>query len=165
MKFVSLASEFCYSSSKLVARLISRPCLNRGAILTMSYQLTIEEKPRYLHLTATGTHTAENARRFLFDAYEASLKRNSTAVLLELNFVGSSLPAGRIFDIVTEGSRRAAQLRRIAYVDRSSERDPTSMQFAATVAMNRGVNVQLFRDLESAERWLCANDENQTEGA
>lgn len=35
-------------------------------------------------------------------------------------------------------------------------RFPEKMKFAETVAMNRGVNVRLFHDLETADAWLSA---------
>jgi hypothetical protein len=79
-------------------------------------------------------------------------------LLLEMSLSGSSLPMAKIFDVIAEGSRRGQKLERIAYVDASAERDPARMRFAETVAVNRGVNVRLFRSLDEAERWLCSGE-------
>jgi len=125
----------------------------------MTYRLTIIEKPGYLHATATGEHTAANARRFLTEAHEACMKRGHDAVLLEVNFSGPSLPAHSIFDVISSQSAAAQRLRRIAYVETGQERDPEQMKFAETVARNRGVNVRLFRDLAGAEAWLLARED------
>lgn len=119
----------------------------------MAYHLTIEELPSYLHATLSGTHSAENALRFLEDAYEACVKRGHSAVLLEMNLSGPSLDLASIFGVIMQRSTDAVKLRKIAYVD-ASERDPDRMKFAETVAINRGVNVRLFRDLDSAKQWI-----------
>ena len=124
----------------------------------MTYDLAIESRGSYLHAKATGDHTAENARRFLAEVYEATVQKKCRSVLLELDLMGPSLPMVEIYDVIAEGSKRGQMLERIAYVDASAERDPARIRFAENVAMNRGVNVRLFRTVEEAERWLCAGD-------
>ena len=74
-------------------------------------------------------------------------------MLLELNLAGPSLDSSSIFEVVSKRAAVAAKLRKIAYVD-TSERDPDKMKFAETVALNRGVNVRLFRDVDAARQWL-----------
>ncbi len=51
----------------------------------MSYELTIEEHPTYLHAKATGIHSAKNVLRFLEEAYEVydALENGSTPALAE----------------------------------------------------------------------------------
>ena len=120
----------------------------------MPYHLTIEERPGYLHAKVTGTHSTENLRRFLKEVREACVQRSCFSVLLETNLSGPSLGASSIFSVVSERSADAATLRRIAYVDPGSERSPEQLKFAETVAVNRGVNVRLFRTVAEAERWI-----------
>lgn len=132
----------------------------------MSYHLTIEEKPSYLHAKVTGTHNAQNARRFLVEVHEACVQRNFSRVLLEMNFSGRSMDIFSIFDVISERSPDALKFERIAYVDASSERDPQQAKFAETVANNRGVNVRLFRNLDDAERWIRGStSENSDKGS
>jgi hypothetical protein len=119
----------------------------------MSYHLTIKELPAYLHATVTGTHTPENALRFLKEVREACVQRGYTAVLLEMNLAGPSLDSTSIFRVIAQRSTEAVGLGKIAYVDASS-RDPEKMKFAETVAINRGVNVRLFQDLAKAKEWM-----------
>ena len=127
----------------------------------MPYQLTIEEKPGYLHAKVTGTHNAQNARRFLVEAHEACVQRNFSSLLLEMNLTGPSMDPVSIFNVISERSPDALKFKRIAYVD-LSERDPKETKFAETVARNRGVNVRLFANLADAELWIRGSaDENR----
>jgi hypothetical protein len=120
----------------------------------MSYDLSIEERPSYLHAKVRGTHNEQNAHRFLVDVHEAWVRRNSSAVLLEMNLDGPSLSVLSIFNIISERAPYAFGLKRIAYVDRGRGHDPEQARFAETVARNRGVNVRLFWSVDEAEDWL-----------
>ena len=119
----------------------------------MSYQLTIEEHPKYLHAAASGPNTAENVLRFLRESYEACVKRGATSLLLETRFEGPSLDTGSIYNVIAQRSETGKQMRKIAYVP-LPRRDPSPAKFAETVAVNRGVNVRLFADVAAARRWL-----------
>lgn len=120
----------------------------------MSYELRVIETPSYLHVRASGPHTPSNARQFLIDAYEACLRLNCTAVLLEMNLVGPSMSTLSLFGVVEERSSQGQQLRKIAYVDASAERSLEHKMFAETVARNRGVNVRFFQSVAEAEKWM-----------
>jgi len=119
------------------------------------YRLAVAERPGWLHATGTGDNVAANVARFLRESYRACLERGFDALLLEIDFSGESLPMADIFRIVSDQSADGAKLRRIAYVERSVERDPAMARFAETVAVNRAVNVRLFHDVTDAERWLA----------
>ena len=126
----------------------------------MSYHLSIEEHPAYVHARATGDMTPENALRFLVESNGACTARGKRRLLLEFGFTGPSLNGGSIYDIVSARSSHGAVFERIAYVDVSSERNSEHKRFAETIARNRGVNVRLFPSLEEARQWLssAAND-------
>jgi len=119
----------------------------------MSYHLTLEQHPSYLHAIVTGTRTARNVARFLQEVHQACRSRGLAAALVEIRLSGPSLDPGSIYRVVTERSDDARDLRRIAYVV-TTETDPEKPKFAETVAVNRGVNVRLFRDVEEAKRWI-----------
>jgi len=119
----------------------------------MSYRLTIAEQATYLHATGDGTRTPENAERFLEEAYLACVERGYSDVLLEMNLSGPSLDPSSIFGVIMQRASDAKKLRRIAYVD-SMATDPGKAKFAETVAVNRGVGVRLFRNLDDARQWL-----------
>jgi hypothetical protein len=119
------------------------------------YRLVITEHPGYLQATVTGSHNAANALRFLTETFAAITKSGHTSLLLDYRLTGPSLDSSSIFDVVAKRTVEGSKLRRIAYVDHSGHgRDPEKMKFAETVALNRGVNVRLFHELEDARRWL-----------
>jgi hypothetical protein len=122
----------------------------------MSYVLSIEERPSYLHAKVSGRRSAENARRFLLEVHEAWTRRNCTALLLEMNLSGPSLSVLTIYNLIAERAPHAFGLRRIAYVEVGPGHDPAQARFAETVARNRGVNVRLFPTVEDAAVWLGA---------
>jgi hypothetical protein len=121
--------------------------------MPLSFQLTIEEQSTYLHARATGSLTPENALRVLAEVHAACVKLGRSEVLLELALEGPSLDMASIFMVISRSSAEGRMLRRIAYVD-TSTRPPEKAKFAETVAVNRGVNVRLFQDLESARQWM-----------
>ena len=120
----------------------------------MDYRFTIEQHPTYLHAIATGDTTPENVRRFLLDAYHASIGRQRQSFLLELRLSGPSLDLASIYSVISERSFDGAMLGRIAYVDSSPEHASEMAEFAELAAQNRGVNVRLFRTVDAARRWL-----------
>jgi len=118
-----------------------------------SYRLTVEPYPGYVHATGHGERTAANARRFLEEAYRACVERGVDALLLEMRFTGPRLAVGSIYGVISDRSMDGTALKRIAYVDGTSE-DPDEPRFAEMAAQNRGVNVRLFHELEPARAWL-----------
>jgi len=124
-----------------------------ATVASPDYRLTIAVKPTYVHAKVEGARTPENAARFLREAHEACISAGRTAVLMEMHLSGPSLGTINIFHVISQASPRGAMLRRIGYVD-TFEGEPDAPRFAETVAKNRGVNVRLFEDLASADRWL-----------
>jgi hypothetical protein len=117
------------------------------------YQVTIDEKPTYLHTKVVGPRTPENAIRYLEEVYAACLRTGKSQVLLEMAFSGPSLGASGILRVVSERSADGAKLRKIAYVEASMDGQQRA-KFAETVAINRAVNVRLFDAVGEAVRWL-----------
>jgi len=127
--------------------------------VTKPYHLVVENHPAFLQATVTGDHNPNNALRFLTEAFVACSTSGHNSLLLEFSLSRPSLDSSSIFDVVAQRAAIAAKLRKIAYVDHAGHgRHPEKMRFAETVALNRGVNVRLFHELEPAQRWL-------TEGA
>jgi len=122
----------------------------------MTYQLTVEQRPTYVHAKAVGERTAENALRFLKDAYVACVNAGQSSLLLEMQLEGPRLSESSIFEVLSDRIADGLKLRKIAYVD--SARDVSQAYFAETVAMNRGVNVRFFPSVAQAAAWLTAAD-------
>jgi hypothetical protein len=117
------------------------------------YQVTIEEKPTYLHTKVVGPRTPENAIRYLEEVYAACLRTGKSQVLLEMAFSGPSLGPSGILRVVSERSADGSRLRKIAYVEASMD-GPLRAKFAETVAINRAVNLRHFETVEQAVLWL-----------
>ena len=123
--------------------------------MAKAYNLTVEDKGRYLHFRVTGPNTAESVRGYLTDVYFTCAQLERAAILIEENLEGPGLGLVDIFEIVTEGTERSwPYVRRLAYVDVNPAHSRPDMQFAETVAVNRGINMRLFSTLAEAEKWL-----------
>ena len=119
----------------------------------MTYQLTVEQRPTYVHAKAVGERTAENALRFLKDAYVACVNAGQSSLLLEMQLEGPRLSESSIFEVLSDRIADGLKLRKIAYVEGSVD-DPAMPAFAVTVAVNRGVNMRLFPNVAFAASWL-----------
>ena len=119
----------------------------------MTYRVTFEEKPGYLHAVVTGKNSRESVMRYLEEVGRECALRGCSKVLIEERLEGPRLGTIDVFRIGSEGSQRArSAIRAIAYVDVNAESG--SMDFAETVAVNRGLPVSVFKSVEDAEKWL-----------
>jgi hypothetical protein len=128
----------------------------------MTYRLTIEPKPAYLHVIVTGRNTKENVVRYLEEVCRECAARNCFRVLIEERLEGRRLGTLDVFEIASGGSGRTfGALRSIAYVDVNAE--GSLMQFAETVAVNRLVPVKVFPTVADAEKWLLEREREGTQ--
>ncbi|MDD5296202.1 MAG: hypothetical protein PHU46_04755 [Rhodocyclaceae bacterium] len=120
----------------------------------MSYQLTVIQKPGYLHAIVTGSNSKENVIGYLQDLMRECELRSSDRVLIEERLAGPRVGTLDAFSIASENSAQAhGRFEAIAYVDRNAEGD--LMKFAETVAVNRGLPLRLFSSVAEAEKWLA----------
>lgn len=121
----------------------------------MSYQLTITEKPGYLHRIVTGRNTMENVAAYLQELARQCESHNCFRVLIEEHLVGRWLETWDVYQVVTEGSaRNLGKFQAMAYVDVNAEGE--LMKFAETVASNRGLPMTVFATVPEAENWLTS---------
>ena len=119
----------------------------------MSYQLTVIEKPTYLHAIVTGPNTKENVVGYLQELQRECQSRECFNVLIEENLTGRRLETWDVYQIAAEGSSKTqGMFRSVAYVDVNAGGD--LMKFAETVANNRGVPLTVFATVAEAEKWL-----------
>jgi hypothetical protein len=119
----------------------------------MDYQLTIVPKSTYLHAIVSGTNTKENITNYLEELREEGISRKCFRVLIEEHLEGPRINISDVFSIVKEVSNRVIGVyEAIAYVDVNAVGD--SMQFAETVARNRGLQIAMFSSVVDAEKWL-----------
>ena len=119
----------------------------------MAYQLTLKQEAGYLHAIVTGTNDADTVVRYLEELRRACIASQCFRLLIEERLEGPRLGTFPVYKVVTEGSERArGLLRSIAYVDVHAEGQ--LMQFAETVAVNRGLPLAIFPSVEQARQWL-----------
>jgi hypothetical protein len=128
----------------------------------MTYKLTIDPKPTYLHAIATGRNSRENVERYVEDVVRECTARNCFRVLIEERLEGPRLGTLDVFDMVSEGSQRfRGMFKAIAYVDVNRQGD--LMKFAETVAVNRGLCFAVFPSVVEAEKWLLDEGDHGAE--
>ena len=118
----------------------------------MDYELTVTEHPGYLHVRAGGTHSPENARRFLQDAHRERMSRGYESLLLEQALEGPTLGPGNILRALQERLQHAKTIRRIAWVEVHGREE--GRKFLEDAARNRGLNLRTFTNVADAAAWL-----------
>jgi hypothetical protein len=128
----------------------------------MTYELTVDQKPTYLHAIVTGRNSSETVARYLEEILRECIARRCFRVLIEERLEGPRLGTLDVFAIASGGSSRSLRmLKAIAVVDVNAESD--LMQFAETVAINRGLPVTVFSSVADAEKWLVDKDREGAE--
>ena len=70
----------------------------------MSYKLTIDQKPTYLHCIVTGQNTKEAVIQYMDDVIRECTNRNCGNVLIEERLEGPRLGTFEVFSMVSEGA-------------------------------------------------------------
>ena len=120
----------------------------------MTYQITFRERPNHLHARVTGENSIENVKRYMEEILQKCIDSKWSRLLIEEQLEGPRLDTFKVFEIALKGSADSRGIfKAIAYVDINAEGD--LMQFAETVAVNRGLPVRVFQTLAEAEKWLA----------
>lgn len=119
----------------------------------MSFEMTLAEKPGYLHAIVTGKNTLENVAAYMTQLRETCVARGIDRVLIEERLTGRRLETWDVYQAASQGSARASgRFNAIAYVDVHASGE--LMKFAETVAVNRGMPIRVFASVEEAEAWI-----------
>jgi hypothetical protein len=119
----------------------------------MTYELTIEQKPGFLHAVVSGVNSKENVQGYLDQILRECVKRKCGRVLIEENLEGEPLGLIDVFDITSKWCNSALRtVRAVAYVRRSG--NTGLAHFAETVAANRALPTRFFERVADAEAWL-----------
>lgn len=120
-----------------------------------SYRIAIEPRDGHLHVEVSGANTPETIRRYSTDIRDACVQAGVFKVLVVVRLQGAALSMLEVYKAIAEASDAAAGLGiRAAYVEPNPERSQVNLQIGETVARTRGIPVQTFRDVASAEAWL-----------
>lgn len=119
----------------------------------MTYTLTVDQKPAYLHAVVTGENSAQTVEQYMEELMRECTARGTSRVLIEERLVGPRLGPFEVFSMVSRGTARYRQaVEALAFVDVNAEGNV--MRFAEEVAVNRGFPVRVFPTVAAAEQWL-----------
>jgi hypothetical protein len=119
----------------------------------MSYRLSIEVTPSFLHAIVIGTNSPSTVADYLEQLLAECMARNVRRLLIEERLEGPRLSMMEVFRTAEQGIGPAlGKLQAIAYVDIYAEGD--LMEFAEDVAVNRGLPVVVFKTVGDARTWL-----------
>ena len=123
----------------------------------MTYELTITQKPGYLHAVVSGENTRESVVRYLEEVIRECTLRQCFRVLIEERLEGPRFSTLEIFEVVSTGATRfLGAVTAMAYVDVNAQSEEM-LRFAENVAVNRASPVKIFSTVAAAERWLRAD--------
>ena len=121
----------------------------------MAYEMRVRGEDGYLHVVVTGDNTPEDVAAYLDQIRRVCAEHGLAKVLIEEDLTGPQLGTVDIYDVINAASGGVApSIRSVAYVDTNPEHDVALMEFAETIAVNRGVSVKVFRDVPSAREWI-----------
>ena len=118
----------------------------------------------YLHVAIRGEFCVEDAQRTFLEVLEVAMRNRLFRVLLDgLEITGEPTVIERFYygkfaaaAVTLSTGQDGTFIPKFAYVLEHPVLDPG--RFGETVAVNRGMNVKAFEDLEAARRWLGAGD-------
>ena len=121
----------------------------------MSYELSYTHEPDYLHIQATGIRTVENLIAVAIDFLTESDKHGYRKILVDYRGMTGGL---KIIDLYTVGTKNLSELWRtishpkVSVIDWEDNRE--RFEFMENVAVNVGVNLRMFTDVDEAMEWL-----------
>jgi hypothetical protein len=99
----------------------------------------------------TGSNSAETVARYLDELRRECIARRCYRLLIEEHLEGERLGTFPVYQVISETSERTrGLLHALAFVDVNAQ--GRSMEFAETVAVNRGIPVAVFK--VEARAWL-----------
>jgi hypothetical protein len=119
------------------------------------YTIVFEDYPDYLYALVHGEQYGyEVLSGFLREIADECKRRGFDQVLIEEN-ISATASQEDVFRIASELPEFGFADIRMAYIDRFLEQKELN-EFGQDVAVDHGVDVQIFKDLESANKWLSS---------
>lgn len=118
----------------------------------MSYELHTEERSGYLYFRIDGDNSRETIPQYMADVMHECHERDCYRILVHERLRGPRLSPMEVFSVASEGSmNNLGVFDAVAYVD---EKMGDMLDFAETVAVNRGMPLAMFASLAKAEKWI-----------
>jgi hypothetical protein len=114
----------------------------------------MEDRGEYLYALVGGEKlTPEIAASYWREIAGKCFELEKTKILIEKEFVESVSPLEMVYMGNSLGELLAT--RKVAFIDRYGNEDINDL--GKKIARNRDVKLQVFSDIESAEKWLLAS--------
>lgn len=122
----------------------------------MSFKLHIDECGDYLHITVDGQNSPNTVAKYMAQVVAECRERDCFRVLVHERLEGPRLSPMEVFSLASEGSHEALGVfEAVAYVDESMG---DTLEFAETVAVNRGMPLAMFKNLDAARKWISKRE-------
>ena len=119
----------------------------------MSFKLTSEKRGNYLYFHVTGTNSPETVLGYMAEIQQRCEQHDCYRILIDENLDGPRFDEFDVFALISTNTPDARGFfEAIAYVD--AQQDFDVVKFAETVAVNRGIPVAVFDNVDAAESWL-----------
>lgn len=122
----------------------------------MSMKLQITAEDFFLRVCVSGIFSLANANKACVEMFKAVEQHKAMEVLVDCRHLAGSPSTMERFEHSEFGAARmidfSAWITRFAYVGMPPLIDP--QKFGETVAVNRGVKIKVFTNIEDALRWL-----------
>lgn len=124
----------------------------------MTYEIAFDKRPGFLYARITGTNTPDTIVSYLQDVVEKCTETDCFLVLIHECLDGPRLTTMELFQTISDVSMRVlGKFDAVAYVD---EKMGELMGFGEDVAVNRGMPLAAFDNLDDATRWLLEQEED-----
>jgi hypothetical protein len=118
----------------------------------MASNFTIADRGEYLLVEFSGALCVEAGKQCIDAMTEAAREKHRSKVLLDCRKISGAMPVMERFEVAAYSATTRAAIAKLAMLNRPDVVLPDN--FVENVAVNRGANVKVFTDPESAVRWL-----------
>jgi hypothetical protein len=119
----------------------------------MTYELTVEKTPSYLHVAVSGVIARGAAQSLAREILEAYASDPCPRVLVDVRHLTSAADEFETVHLVSAYPELGSVFpRKTAVV--CNDADRPIMDFYQTVAVNRGYSTEVFTSIGDAEKWL-----------
>jgi len=120
----------------------------------MAYSINFDQRGKYLYARIVGKNTRKVILSYIQDIISKCIEIDCPNVLIHECLEGPRLDPIELFETISgTGKLVSGQFDIIAYVD---EKMGDLMAFGESLAVNRGMPLTAFSDLEGATTWITA---------
>lgn len=120
----------------------------------MAYHTAFIQGNGYIHMKVQGENALQTVLDYTAEAYQECVRRNCWKLLIEENLQGPAMTLTDVYHAASKGTERAEQPILVAFVDINPQHSKQNMEFAELVALNRGLNIRVFENLQEAQAWI-----------